>query len=109
MGNYYDNNRRPDLARTYYQQALDKDPKYVEALNNLAAIEIRERNFQGAIRYLQQAVQIDPAYPLAYLNLGVAHENSGDREAALAAYRRYVDLGGEQAPEVRTWIAEMEP
>ncbi len=108
MGNYNEAIKRTDAARDFYGKARDKDPKYIEPYNNLAAIEIREKNYDKAVELLNQAIQIDPGYSLAYLNLGIAQERKRDKAAALAAYRKYVDLGGEQAAEVRKWIAEME-
>lgn len=108
MGNYYDSLDRPDLARDYYSQALFMDPDYSEALNNLAAIEIRNESFDEAIALLEMAVQARPEYALPYLNLGIARENAGDSAGALEAYQKYVDLEGERAEEVSVWIAEMQ-
>lgn len=109
MGNYHEALRRPDLAREFYRKSLAIDPAHVEALNNLAALEIRDRNHAGAITLLEKAIAADPSYELAWLNLGVSRENSGDRGGALEAYRRYVQLEGEQADQVRVWIQELEP
>lgn len=108
MGNYFDSLKRPDQARDFYNKAIAKDPKYTEAYNNLAALEIREQKYDQAIVHLTQALQISPDYALAYLNLGVANENTKHKKEAIEAYRKYVELGGERAPEVRKWIAEME-
>lgn len=108
LGNYYDTLAQGDLARDYYRRALGKDPTYVEAMNNLAAMEIRERNYEEAIRLLRSLTEISPGYTLAYMNLGIAYENSGNSTAALDAYRSYIDLGGERAAEVRQWVSEME-
>ncbi len=108
MGNLYDSSERPDMARQYYRQAIAKDPQYIEAYNNLGAIEIREKNYKDAIQILRTATDIRPEYPLAYLNLGVAQENGGDPAAALVSYKKYVELGGEQAAEVSKWIEEMQ-
>lgn len=108
MGNYYDSLDRPDLARDYYSQALFMDPDYSEALNNLAAIEIRNENFDEAVALLEMAVRAQPGYALPYLNLGIALENSGNAAAAAEAYQKYVDLEGERAEEVSVWIAEMQ-
>lgn len=109
MGNYYDSLERPDLAKDYYSQALFLDPEYAEALNNLAALEIRGENYGEAVALLEMAVRAQPDYALPYLNLGIARENSGQRDAALASYQKYVELGGDRSEEVKVWIAEMEP
>lgn len=108
LGNFYESSKRTDLARDFYKQAIAKDPKYFEAYNNMAAIEIREANYPEAIQLLKIVLESNPGYTLAWLNLGVAQENSGDRAGALASYKKYVELGGDQASEVSKWIAEME-
>lgn len=108
MGNYYDALNREDFARDFYAQALFLDPDYPDALNNLGALEIRARNYAKAVELLEHAIEGAPDYALAYLNLGIALEESGDRTGALAAYRKHVQLGGSQSAEVGAWIAEME-
>jgi tetratricopeptide (TPR) repeat protein len=108
MGNYYDALGRTDLARDYYSQALFLDPRFSEALNNLAALEIRAENYGEAVALLEMAVNAQPEFALPYMNLGIARESSGDRAGALEAYRKYVELGGSRSEEVNVWIAEME-
>lgn len=108
MGNYYDSLERPDLARDYYSQSLFLEPGYGEALNNLAALEIRNKNYGEAVALLEMAVRSEPNYPLPWLNLGIARENHEDKPGALEAYRKYVELDGERSEEVSVWIAEME-
>jgi len=107
MGNFFERLKRSADARQFYVQAIQRDPDYVEAYNNLAALEIREKNFDQAVDYIGRLIRIDPAYPLAYLNLGVAHENAGNARAAVEAYRRYIQLGGERASEVQAWIEDL--
>ncbi len=46
---------------------------------------------EAAYRW-QRAVDIDPTYAAAWNNLAVAHENSGDFEAAREAYDRAIEL-----------------
>ncbi len=108
LGNYYDSLSQTARARDYYRESLGIDPEYIEALNNLAAIEIRGEDYIEAITLLRRVTEIDPTYALAWLNIGVAHENSGNLLDAIEAYKRYVELGGDQAAEVRKWIAELE-
>ncbi|MBI3735234.1 tetratricopeptide repeat protein [Candidatus Sumerlaeota bacterium] len=108
LGNFYESSQRIDLARQYYAQAIAKDPQYMEAYNNLAAIDIREKKYPDAIQRLKTAISMRPDYPLAYMNLGIAQEQSGDKVGALASYKKYVELGGDQAAEVSKWIQEME-
>jgi tetratricopeptide (TPR) repeat protein len=111
LGVYYDRNSQIDLARQHYLVATQMDPSYMAPYNNLARLEILERNYDAALERLAQALAIDPAYALAHLNVGIVHENRGEREPAIAAYERYVELGGDPggpAPaEVRRWIAEL--
>ena len=56
-------------------------------------IQVAERGLwrEAAYRW-RRAVDIDPAYAAAWNNLAVAHEHSGDFEAAREAYDRAIEL-----------------
>jgi hypothetical protein len=50
-------------ARRYYGQALQIEPKAVEALNNLAIVAAIEGRWAEAIKFLETALQIEPDDP----------------------------------------------
>lgn len=109
LGNYYADMDRVDRAREYYRQSIEKDPYYIESYNNLAVLAMREKDWQQAKDLLDEVIQLNPTYANAYLNRGIiASDIDQDREKALWAFRRYVDLEGARAEEVRRWIRDLE-
>lgn len=109
MGNYYMNLKQSDKAREYYRKALDKDPQYVEAYNNLAVLDMQERKYAEATKLLDEIIKLDPTYQNAYLNRGIiASDVEHDHAAALRNYKKYVELNGPRAAQVRKWVDEIE-
>lgn len=49
-----------------------------------------DERFEDAVVLLREALELFPA-PVLYYNLGLAHEQLGQREAALEVYERYLD------------------
>ncbi|MGB0384758.1 MAG: tetratricopeptide repeat protein [Ardenticatenaceae bacterium] len=44
-----------------------------------------------------EAIRLNPDYALAYNNRGFAYEKKGERDLAIADYRKAVELGNERA------------
>ena len=52
-----------------YESALQIDPNYIEAFNNLAVLYKEKGNLFKAIKNYETALEINPAYPESVLNL----------------------------------------
>ena len=59
-----------DEAKDHFQKAISAFPKYAEAFNNLAQVEIQLNDGKGAVEAFRNATQIDPNMPRANLYLG---------------------------------------
>jgi Tfp pilus assembly protein PilF len=70
------------------RRALDADPNFVEAHNNLGVLLHRARNEVEAIRHLRRAVELRPDFAEAYLNLSNALKADGQLEEAERVARR---------------------
>ena len=64
--------RRGDLneATAQYQKALQINPNYVEAHNNLGIIYFRKGKMDEALSEYQKAIEIKPDYAKGYYNIG---------------------------------------
>lgn len=60
-------------AEEYFKQAIETDPNYPIAHNNLAVVYLRRGSYKDAIKELRIATQLKPDYAEAYNNLGVAY------------------------------------
>lgn len=69
-------------AKDHFQKAIALFPKYAEALNDLALVDIQLKDGQGAVESFRSATQIDPTLPQANLYLGqFYYENKQYKEA----------------------------
>jgi len=56
-------------ARSAYQQALRAEPKNIDALLGMAAVELRARQYASADRYYQRVLRLDPRNPHAHAGM----------------------------------------
>ncbi len=78
-------------ARKAFEDAIEIDPNYEEALYNLAVIE-KESDLQRSRGLLERAVQLDPDYLIAHHLLGKVCQQMKDRDRAEYHYRRCLEI-----------------
>ena len=83
--------RSPHEEWTKIDKALQIDPEYVEALNNLGARYIMMNEFDRAIPFLIKAIELDPHSVHPYSNLAVALIAKGDSQGAERAARQALE------------------
>src|SRR5262249_224844 len=83
---------RYDAALIEMQQAVKLSPQSAEIRYNLGKIHSAHDNYAQARPELEKAVQLDPDYMEAHDALGFASENLRDDAAALAHYRKAIEL-----------------
>jgi tetratricopeptide (TPR) repeat protein len=86
-------------AKRFYQEALRLDPGYVDALNNLGVIYIRDKEYTAAQRSFERAVRLKPGYVDAHYNLACLHAIKGEVTQSLAHLKKAVSLD----PSARDW------
>jgi tetratricopeptide (TPR) repeat protein len=67
-GNYHLTNGELDQARKQYQKALSIQPKYIPALNQLAEVYARNKNYEKALSLFSEVATLEPSKPDAYYN-----------------------------------------
>lgn len=77
-----------DMAIETLQKSLKINAYYPEAYNNIASFLIEKRDFEKAKQALDIAIQLRPYYGKAYFNLGRIHLELGEREQALACFKK---------------------
>ena len=68
LGNLYFRTGRIDKAIETYQDVLKRDPKFYNALNNIARCYMEKGNYAKAKEYLEKAINIDQDKKAAKLN-----------------------------------------
>ncbi len=87
----YSHQKKMDLARKEYVDAVRAHPKSARAHYLLAGFLINEKNWSGALHELDMALQLDPAFMPAYLRLGAhAALSAGNYARGEEALRKYL-------------------
>jgi tetratricopeptide (TPR) repeat protein len=78
-------------AAAAYHRALERAPHLGDAANGLGVVLVQQQRAAEALPWLEQAAR-DPAFTEAQLNLGIALQQAGQRERAVAQYRKVAAL-----------------
>jgi len=79
-------------AEEYFRKALEWDPLYAEAHNNLSSIYIQQKRFNEAVGALEKAVELKPGDFRQHYNLAMAFMETGDIEKAMDSFDRALQL-----------------
>ena len=90
--------QHPNEAIQYYKKALEIDPRYVEALDNIAVCYRKIGDYSNAEEYYKKSIEIYPKGEMAHINLGLVYETIGKFEKALCEYN-YVKQINSNNPE----------
>jgi hypothetical protein len=97
--------KRGSRAVAAYRRAVELNPESSAALGELARLTLARQNTREAIELAERATVVDPNNALAWVTLGAARQQRGDREGAREAYRSCVKLGkGEYVRECRAML-----
>jgi Flp pilus assembly protein TadD len=96
---------RTDEAIDQLRRAVEIDPNYAIAQNNLGVL-LQPREPDVALAAYQKAIAIDPSYATAHANLGNALFQRGDFASAEKEYRRALVLEPEN-PEFLIGLARL--
>ena len=77
--------------------ALAEAPEYVDALNLLAHLQLRELDVDAAVATYERSLAVQPDQPRTVLALGWIHQDAGRLDAAAEAFRAAADLGADEA------------
>jgi tetratricopeptide (TPR) repeat protein len=94
-----------DTAMDYYTDSLNKDPRYVPALDGAARIWREWGEFGPALGSAYRATHFAPASPEAWNTLGTVLQAIGHTASAEAAYRKAAALGAAYASSNLCYLA----
>ena len=84
--------RAKQSAIADYTQALQHDPRYLEAYYNRGLTRDQLADKRGAIKDYTQALRIDPSFTDAYNNRGLACAGLGCQRGAIKDYSRAIAI-----------------
>ncbi len=83
---------RLQQAVSYYRQAVSLSPQNAGLWNELALVQLILNDLDAARATLDRSLALDPRFYLTYLYRGDLLDLQGDKQAALAAYRKAAEL-----------------
>ncbi len=107
---YYANNKF-EFAKMPLEDAIIKDPSFIEAYILLSEVYYEQENYQKQAEYLEEAVGIDSTfYVLSYYNLGVANFYQDKFDDAAKWFTKYYDVtkSSKGKARVEAWRKKLE-
>ena len=83
---------RTDEALVHMQRARELDPLSLIIQANVGVIHYFGRQFTASLQSLQQLAAAEPEFPVAHWGIGLAREQMGDMDGALASFRKAAEL-----------------
>jgi tetratricopeptide (TPR) repeat protein len=96
-------------AQSEYDRALLIDPRSARALYGSGCVAYKQKRYGLAQDYLQKGLEVHERHIGCHRLLGLVHQATGDRAAAITHFERAIELAtvpGE-VDEVRQWLAEL--
>jgi len=73
-------------AEALYREAVQRDPAFCDAMDNLAVLLRRQGKLDAAIDWYRKSLTVNPKNPVARLNLGMALRLKGNLDESLREY-----------------------
>ena len=83
---------RSRAAEAHFRQALQLDPRNMDALEQVAAAEFRRRRYREALELYRTQLEIDPDKAATHVNIGAALFYLDRREEAIRSLERALEL-----------------
>lgn len=84
-----------DIAKLQYEKALQLNPEYPEAVNNLGTVYYGQQNYHKAERFYEKAIRLKPKCASFYSNLGTAYFADRNYKKGMLAYHTAFSLDPE--------------
>ena len=90
LGNAFWDKRKTGEAISHYKMAIELNPNYVTAYNDLGNALSAERKIEEAISHYKMAIEIKPDYADAHYNLGTVLFNAKMTEEAIDYFKEAI-------------------
>jgi tetratricopeptide (TPR) repeat protein len=93
---------RLEEAKELYKQVIKKEPRHIQALNNLGVVYLKLKRYKWAIIRFNDALDIKHNYVDAHYNLACLYAQKNDTKQSLFYLKNATDIN----PEARLWAAQ---
>lgn len=103
------NNDLLENMRVIAKKVLEHYPKHIESLSNLSITYLLTGEYDKALEPLLKAERINPKDYIVLANIAQGYKLKGDKQKAIAYYRKTAEFGDAQAKEfAKQQIAELQ-
>jgi tetratricopeptide (TPR) repeat protein len=92
MGVYFYVNERFEESIEYLNRALELDPNYGEALNQIAYSYADLENYDKAIEHFERYAEVSPGDPNPYDSMGEVYFSMGKLDESVAKYKKALEV-----------------
>ncbi|TKJ31228.1 hypothetical protein CEE39_07355 [bacterium (candidate division B38) B3_B38] len=92
LGLRFQKQRKYRLAIEQYHRAIEIQPKFVQAYNNLGSVYFLSGSYPEAMEEYKKAIELKPDYAEAYYNLAMVCEAMRDINQAIDCYRMVIGI-----------------
>ncbi len=93
-------------AKKWYEEAVEKNPKFLKALNSLSEFLMEKGDMDNALRIMTQADQMSPLVANRKVNIGKINLELGDEKKAIEAFSNAAVLDPKTAEEIANTCLE---
>ena len=98
-----------DAALEALSKAVELNPSNAAAYQQLGMLYRERGQFDAALESYDRALKLDPGYAMAHRNIGILYDLYLQRpNLALDHYRKYLELMGNDDPEVDRWVTDLQ-
>ena len=95
---------RLEEAKELYKKVIQKEPRHLQALNNLGVVYLKMKRYKWAIIRFNDALNVKRNYADAHYNLACLYAQKNDTKQSIFYLKNAVDSN----PEVRQWASQDE-
>jgi tetratricopeptide (TPR) repeat protein len=86
-----------DGAMSYYNKAIELDPKFAVAYSGRGIVKKSRGDLDGALADFNEAIELKEDLPVTHMRRAAVKEAKGDSEGALSDYNRAIELKPDSA------------
>jgi|GEM_PF-4167947 len=92
LGNMASRETKPELAKSFYNKAIQLNQNDYHASYNLAYVYHDKGTIGIAIHYLNKTIEINPRHENAHIGLGVIYTNRNELESAITEFEKTLEI-----------------
>jgi len=106
-GHLFRDLRRYDEAISDFSKVCSMDPKAGYARNDLATCWVSKNNYSEALKHYREATEVDPKWGFSWVNRGLAHWQTQDKEQALLCLTKGTEINFEDRYMAYYYLAQL--